>query len=254
MARTWEACFAEGVRQEEVHSEVPPAIQKLHDESLTHGRDVLAQADEKEKEKWLAKDGTDWTGAFGTDPKDMMDGSQVDLNNDENHDDVSSSDSDSDDSNPDLGISDGETLSRGGSHEGGATNPDLGISDGETLSRGGSNEGGVTSGSSDPRRSSGDTMRTTDSQLHERASKSNSPLDAYKDQLHERASRSNSPLDAYKEYKDHSRDLHRKHRGLMQWRPVRNMQFAKNEALFAMRKVKKLGALDGRKPDVETEV
>ncbi|CRK37684.1 hypothetical protein BN1723_015231 [Verticillium longisporum] len=216
---TWEACFAEGVRQEEVHSEVPPAIQKLHDESLTHGRDVLAQADEKEKEKWLAKDGTDWTGAFGTDPKDMMDGSQVDLNNDENHDDVSSSDSDSDDSNPDLGISDGETLSRGGSHEGGAT-----------------------SGASDPRpssagtRPSGDTTRTTDSQLHERAS------------------RSNSPLDAYKEYKDHSRDLHRKHRGLMQWRPVRNMQFAKNEALFAMRKVKKLGALDGRKPDVETEV
>ncbi|RBQ90754.1 hypothetical protein VDGD_01973 [Verticillium dahliae] len=216
---TWEACFAEGVRQEEVHSEVPPAIQKLHDESLTHGRDVLAQADEKEKEKWLAKDGTDWTGAFGTDPKDMMDGSQVDLNNDENHDDVSNSDSDSDDSNPDLGISDGETLSRGGSHE-----------------------GGVTSGASDPRpssagtRPSGDTTRTTDSQLHERASKSN------------------SPLDAYKEYKDHSRDLHRKHRGLMQWRPVRNMQFAKNEALFAMRKVKKLGALDGRKPDVETEV
>lgn len=40
----------------------------------------------------------------------------------------------------------------------------------------------------------------------------------------------------------------------MQWRPMRNVQFAKNEAKFALRKVKKLGSLDGRQPDVETEV
>ncbi|KAM0323042.1 hypothetical protein ACHAQA_009141 [Verticillium albo-atrum] len=216
---TWEACFAEGVRQEEVHGEVPPAIQKLHDESLTHGRDVLAQADEKEKEKWLAKDGTDWSGAFGKDPTDMIDGSQVDLNDHGNNDDVS----DSDDSDPDLGISDAETMSKR------ASNDDRGASSDNRRSSG-------TRPSGDQSRASGDTGRTTDSQLHERASKSN------------------SPKDAYKEYKDHSRDLHRKHRGLMQWRPVRNLQFAKNEAMFAMRKVKKLGALDGRKPDVETEV
>ncbi|KAM0284556.1 hypothetical protein ACHAQH_001922 [Verticillium albo-atrum] len=221
---TWEACYAEGVRQEEVHSEVPPAIQKLHDESLTHGRDVLAQADEKEKEKWLAKDGTDWSGAFGTDPTDMIDGSQVDLNNDNNHDDVTDSDEDSD---PDLGISDAETMSKR------ASNDDRGGASGSSGHR---RSSAATRPSGDQTRSSGETGRTTDSQLHERASKSN------------------RPMDAYKEYKDHSRDLHRKHRGLMQWRPVRNMQFAKNEAMFAMRKVKKLGALDGRKPDVETEV
>ena len=47
--------------------------------------------------------------------------------------------------------------------------------------------------------------------------------------------------------------MHRKHRGLMQWRPMRNVQFAKDEAKFAMRKIKNMGALDGRKPDVETE-
>lgn len=51
-----------------VMREMPPAVQELHDQSLTQGRDVLAQADENDKRKWLAKDGTDWSGAFGQDP------------------------------------------------------------------------------------------------------------------------------------------------------------------------------------------
>ncbi|OQE43624.1 hypothetical protein PENCOP_c003G03882 [Penicillium coprophilum] len=48
----------------------------------------------------------------------------------------------------------------------------------------------------------------------------------------------------------------RQQRGLMQWRPARNAAFAKNEAKYALRKVKnKVGAggLTGREPDVETE-
>lgn len=40
----------------------------------------------------------------------------------------------------------------------------------------------------------------------------------------------------------------------VQWRPMRNAQFAKDEAKYALRKVRTLGSLDGRKPDVETEV
>ena len=35
---------------------------------------------------------------------------------------------------------------------------------------------------------------------------------------------------------------------------MRNIQFAKDEALFAARRLKKVGSLNGRKPDVETEV
>ena len=35
---------------------------------------------------------------------------------------------------------------------------------------------------------------------------------------------------------------------------MRNIQFAKDEAKFAARRVSKMGALDGRQPDVETEV
>ena len=48
----------------------------------------------------------------------------------------------------------------------------------------------------------------------------------------------------------------RKQRGLMQWKPMRNVAFAKDEAKFAIRKVQKkfTGDLSGRNVDVETEV
>lgn len=48
----------------------------------------------------------------------------------------------------------------------------------------------------------------------------------------------------------------RHQRGLMQWKPARNAVFAKDEAKYALRKVKKkLGAgdLTGREPDIATE-
>ncbi|EFQ31659.1 C2 domain-containing protein [Colletotrichum graminicola] len=195
---TWEACFAEGVRGEEVKAEIPPAVQKLHDESLTHGRDVLAQADPKEKAKWLSKDGTDWSTAFGQDPTHMIDGEQEDLNS-EGRDDF---DEDYDDDN--------------------SSDLDLGITDASTKA------------DSDETRQSIDSMA------------SETPSNASK--------KSNGAIQALKDYKSRSRDLHRQHRGLMQWRPMRNVQFAKNEAKFAVRKITKLGSLNGRKPDVETEV
>lgn len=37
-------------------------------------------------------------------------------------------------------------------------------------------------------------------------------------------------------------------------KPIRSVQFAKDEALFAARRLKKVGSLNGRSPDVETEV
>ncbi|KAH6983192.1 hypothetical protein BKA56DRAFT_583217 [Ilyonectria sp. MPI-CAGE-AT-0026] len=198
----WEACYSEGVRQQEVNAEVPAVIQKLHDESLTQGRDVLAQADKKEKDRWLAKDGTDWSGAFGQDPSAIMAKRDGAPNNSEEYDDFD--DDNDDDDDPDLGIQDGDT------------DPSIPSEDGRTSLD--SQATGTTSGS---QKSSGGS--------------------------------SLNPIKKYKDYKERSRDLHRKHRGLMQWRPLRNAQFAKDEAMFAVRKVKNLGALDGRKPDVETE-
>lgn len=197
----WEACYAEGVRQGEVKTEVPPLIQKLHDESLTDGRDVLAQADEKEKDRWMAKDGTDWTGAFGKDPAQMA-ATKDNERNSEESDKFEQEDDDSDD--PDLGLHDAE-------HEGERSEPSRPSQD-----------------------TDGHSMATQGTESSKKSG--------------------HGPIGAYKDYKTRSRDLHRKHRGLMQWRPLRNAQFAKNETKFALRKIRTLGALDGRQPDVETEV
>lgn len=194
---TWEACYAEGVRTGEVETKVPEHIQKLHDESLTEGRDVLAQAEDKDKQKWLAKDGTDWTGAFGKDPSDLMRHNRD--KNSEEYDDFDADDYDSDD-------------------------PDLGLHDADSLPS------------------------------EERSSVDNQSVNTQATDGTDTSKKSRGPVGAYKDYRGRSRDLHRKQRGLMQWRPMRNAQFAKDEAKYALRKVKTLGSLDGRKPDVETEV
>ncbi|KAI4593114.1 hypothetical protein KJ359_010038 [Pestalotiopsis sp. 9143b] len=222
---TWEACFAEGVRQESVSKEVPTVIQELHDASLTQGRDVLATASEEEKQKWLAKDGTDWTGAFGQDPASIMSG-----RNDEDSDDEDQYESEEESA---LGGSSAASSPQRLRHP----KTDLGIQDGSNapMSDGRSSVDGM----SDPRKSvdTGITQTTTNGSAGSKESKS-----------------SKNPMAAYKDYKSRSRDLHRQHRGLMQWRPMRNLQFAKDEAKFAVRRVTKLGSLSGRQPDVETEV
>lgn len=198
---SWEACYAEGVRKEQVVGEVPPSTQRLHEASLTQGRDILAQADEKDREKWLSRDGTDWSGAFGQDPAELM-GDKIGEDEEDEGDDSSDSSSE-----PDLGIEDA------------SNDPEI---------NGNSAEG-----------SSYTTRDSVDSLSSPRSTKSTS---------------SKNPIKKYKDYKERSRDLHRQHRGLMQWKPMRNVQFAKNEATFAVRRLTKVGSLAGRKPDVETEV
>ncbi|KAI1388335.1 uncharacterized protein F4822DRAFT_242469 [Hypoxylon trugodes] len=213
---TWEACYAEGVRREDVSREVPPAIQKLHDDSLTHARDVLANAPEEERRKWLSKDGTDWTGAFGQDPADLMTGregrEETEYESDEDSEDGPSNGKD------DLGIQDGTNSS-----------PVRESSDGRpsTATSSGANGSALTQATTTT------TTATTDSG---------------------RSKSSKNPIKQYKDYREKSRDLHRQHRGLMQWRPLRNAQFAKDEAKYAIRRVTHMGALSGRQPDVETEV
>lgn len=142
---TWEACLAEGVRERRVSSDLPPAIQELHDKSLTEGRDVLAQADAEERRKWLAKDGQDWSGAFTHDPKAYVDsagrkraepGAQKPLHDphvpgsddDEIEDDDFSDDS-SDDDSDDLGIQDATS----GNNAGGDTDANGGLKNGAST-------------------------------------------------------------------------------------------------------------------------
>ncbi|KAK5660782.1 hypothetical protein OQA88_12149 [Cercophora sp. LCS_1] len=209
---SWEACFAEGVRAEHVAAEVPPIVQKLHEESLTHGRDVLAQAKEDDKNKWLAKDGTDWTGAFGQDPEEMLAQHKGEVESD----DMGEEDDTEDSSNVDLGVTDATT--------------ERGSMDGSIYANGNANGSANESANG----SVLDNSRSAESQEGTKSSK--------------------NPINQLKEYRSRSRDLHRQHRGLMQWKPIRNVQFAKDEALFAARRLKKVGSLNGRSPDVETEV
>ena len=117
---TWEACLAEGVRERVVEPDVPERVQTLHEKSLTEGRDVLQQASPEEKKRWLSKSGTDWSGAFGEDPKlytdsrgrriaepgkdkpphDPLNPSEDEDNEDDDDDD------DNDDSSSDFGLKD----------------------------------------------------------------------------------------------------------------------------------------------------
>lgn len=180
---SWEACYAEGVRGEHVAPEVPPNIQKLHDASLTQGRDVLAQASEKDKEKWLAKDGTDWSGAFGKDPAEMMSTGNGSDTEEADDDDGSSDDDSADSSNPDLGISD-------------ATNTD------PPAPRPSGYANGHGRSIDMPRESMDSEAASTLSPTSIKSSESKS---------------SKNPIKKYKAYKERSRDLHRQHRGLMQW-------------------------------------
>ncbi|KAB8288184.1 hypothetical protein EYC80_010189 [Monilinia laxa] len=196
---TWEACHSEGVRDLIVKKEIPPAVQRLHDQSLTQGRDVLSQADEDEKSKWLDQDGTDWSGAFGQDPAHMVrkprgeDGCvEAKLNEDMSeytNNPSTSSDSEDSDAESDLGLNDATTRS--------------------TIEGGESGQNG--------------------------------------------SSHSENPIKQYQNYKENSKGLHRKQRGLMQWKPMRNLAFAKDEMKYAARRIKNKTSLSGRQPDVETE-
>ncbi|GAB7352816.1 hypothetical protein MBLNU459_g3431t1 [Dothideomycetes sp. NU459] len=224
---TWEACLAEGVRQRMVEKELPDRVQALHEESLTAGRDVLKQAEPDEKQKWLSKEGTDWSGAFGEDPKAYMDSSgkkrrepgvdkplhdpqNPSSDDDDNDDDDDSSSSDSDD----LGIQDASS-----------TAP-------STNTNGHSGAGkGRQSTATEGTRASYDSYAGTNSTFSD-LGKSEKDVN-----------------------KVNKRTEARKQRGLMQWKPARNLKFAKDEGKIGLRKLKNklTGGLNGREPTVETE-
>lgn len=219
---TWEACLSEGVRQRVVEKELPERVQALHDQSLLEGRDTLKQADNDEKSKWLNKDGADWSGAFGEDPQAYMDsnGRKVREPGSQRplHD---PHDPSSDDDN--------------GSTSDSASDDDLGIQENANLqSSRRMNGGGVADG-----RRSYETTRTTDT------TDTAGTTDTY-------GTNSTYSGDSKRLNK---RSEERKHRGLMQWKPARNLKFAKDEGKLGIRKLKNklTGGLEGRKPGVETE-
>ncbi|CAI6339567.1 unnamed protein product [Periconia digitata] len=225
---TWEACMTEGVRTHKVDKELPERVQQLHEESLTQGRDILKTADEEEKKKWLAKDGADWSGAFGHDPKAYMDtkgrkrrepGVEAPLHDpfhpsddEDNDDDENDTDSES---SSDLGIKDAET-------------------DQNTKENNGSLKHQPTDLSPSAPRTSQSTARTHGTTDTDATSSSTSSKDINR---------------------QNKRAEERKQRGMMQWKPARNARFAKDQAQLGLKKLKKVvtGNMEGRQPGVETE-
>jgi len=206
---SWEACLSEGIRQHLVEKELPERIQTLHDESLTEGRDMLKQAEPEEKEKWLSKEGTDWSGAFGHDPKAYMDGkgrkrrepgAEPPL-----HDPHAPSEDEDDDDDSD--------------------DDDLGIQDGSNRKSVDTTRTGTTIGTMDTNGTTG----TDGGSIYDATEKDSN--------------------------RQNKRTEERKQRGLMQWKPARNVKFAKDEGKLGLKRLKEklTGGLEGRQPGIETE-
>lgn len=179
-------------------------------------------ASPEEKARWLSKQGTDWSGAFGDDPANYMDSEgrkkaepgraprTHDPNNPSSDEDTGTDATADQDSDDDLGIQDA-------SNANGSDNGTNGRKSFQSSATRGTMESGWTAG-------------TTDS-FGERP-KSQKEIE-----------------------KGNRKTEERKQRGLMQWKPARNLKFAKDQGVLGVRKLKGrvTGGLEGREVGVETE-
>ncbi|KIV80404.1 hypothetical protein PV11_07904 [Exophiala sideris] len=236
---TWECCMTEGVRDRVVEAEVPENIQQMHEASLAEGRDVLKQElSGRDKRVWRSKSGEDWSGAFGHDPKAYTN---------KNHDKIAEPGKDHPPHDP-YDPSDNEENENGDYDDDSDASSDLGITDATNAPGGGFKKNAQehadhADGNGHPRQSM-DTMATNDTSyttMTEGSTNSVQPV---------------TRKDSKWEAKAGKRAEERKHRGLSQWTPARNVKFAKDEAKIGVNKLKKklgMGSLSGREPGVETE-
>lgn len=245
---TWEACAAEGVRTRDVVAEVPEEVEALHEKSLVAGRDVLKHADPRERKRWIDKQGVDWSGAFGDDPRAYTDNKGRKIaepgRDQPPHDPVVPPpvEAQAPGTSQFKEIGESETEHQRESGQNNDQDRDHGQ---ETDSTNDSDE------DSHPRPSittnttgttgTGTTGTGTTSTTNGHNSNSNS-------------SNGNGKVDKQTK-KSNKRSEERQQRGLMQWKPARNAVFARDEAKFALRKVRNHlgGDLTGREPDIETE-
>jgi hypothetical protein len=216
---SWEACVAEGVRTEEVDNNIPKLVQDLHEKSIANGRSALIDQPPAQQKKWIAKDGTDWSGAFGHDPKAYINDAGKKVREPgaepparDPHDPASSTYVDEYERGEDSD-SDNDSDSNSASDE-----PDLGIMHADNTSSAAHMDG----------KSRTSTASNDDDAKAAKAAGN----------------------------KQNKRTEERKLRGLMQWKPARNAKFAKDEGRIGLGKLKNriTGGLDGRQPGVESEL
>ncbi|KAL3479072.1 hypothetical protein BJX99DRAFT_268748 [Aspergillus californicus] len=223
---TWEACIAEGVRDRHIAAEVPERTEQMHEQSLLQGRDILKVAEPKERRRWIDKEGQDWSGAFGQDPLTQLKAQEEQDAHRPTHDKPKNpGQSDGVMHLPDdSGDSDSDSS---GSHHDEHAPKHSGTADSGVDVNGLSP---ITETETETR--TGHTQSTQGTSIADTASGSTTTS--------RRAAR---------------RSEQRQQRGMMQWKPARNAVFAKDEAKYALRKVRQRfgGDLSGREPDIETE-
>ncbi|KAH1644369.1 hypothetical protein KXX16_001963 [Aspergillus fumigatus] len=212
---TWEACMAEGVRPHRVTAEIPANIEKLHEQSLRAGRDVLKQSHPRERKRWIDKQGNNWSGAFGDDPAAYLD-------------------------------SKGRKIAEPGRDQ--PPQDPVNPPPKEIEPTGAAHPSDYEEDSSESS-SEEDAQQEQQQQQQQQQQRQPSEPQTITTKPSE-ASSSNGPSK-----RAAKRSEQRQQRGLMQWKPARNAVFARDEAKYAMRKVKHkfTGNLSGREPDIETE-
>ncbi|KAJ5815138.1 hypothetical protein N7474_006915 [Penicillium riverlandense] len=223
---TWEACMSQGVRSRSVSIDIPAEVRAKHEQSLIENRDVLKQADPAERRRWVDREGQDWSGAFGQDPRAYTDSAGRKVaepgRDAPRHDPVTP---------PPLKGQPSQMENGTGEDRARETGDDTLVGESEEAER-------ISLSSEN---SSYNGPSTISGRSIGGATASSSQASA------------RSPKDINKANK---RSEQRQERGLMQWKPARNALFAKDEAKFALAKLKKkvgAGGLTGREPDVETE-
>jgi hypothetical protein len=230
----WEACFSEGIRSQDGGDgkvELPRTVARLHGESIGQLRrdlaaepvwkDGSAEGEAERRARLTDKYGVSWEGILAAAESDI----------------------------------DGFKASQAGRRDSGFSQPDN-----HSNGRSSPENGGYY----DPYEvSSSDSESSTDSEdISEGYKNPVLPVGASPEpdntQAQDSAGREitgHGPIASLKRYRAQQRTLHRKHQGLMQWKPMRTVKFVKDEAVVGVRKMKgKAGLGGGKGGEVETEV
>lgn len=223
MFETWDACRGDGIRGDTVYAETNPVVDRLHQESVKQMRHDLAETDKLGGVDALSDDDSKrYTDKYGVNWKDVFESAHVQ-----------------------LGDASTRSATVANRRQSPHRSPYKWDSDTDDSS---------SPEDSDLDDSDNSYQHVTSSQYHEQSPPpAITAAAATTDREEPAKSTHTGPLASLKNYRENRRSLHSRQRGLMQWKPIRSLAFAKDEAKFGVRKLRNKVKLSGRHPDVETE-
>ena len=212
---TWQACSGEGIRGDTVHAETSYIVEELHQNSVNEMRNDLAKTERGELEEGEADQLSD---KYGKDWKELFEKYQVDTGTDRSRRGSSQVQQQYNEFDDEDDYDDSDSSSEQSSDE-----------------------------------SHDSFHHVSGPRYHENTPE---PIATNPDPTRggEVARMPEEKKSGFRKYRENQKSMHRRHQGLMQWKPMRSLAFAKDEAKFGVRKLKNKVKLSGREPDVETEV